>query len=397
MIVLNGPRQAGKSTLLELMHQRMGGSLTTLDSRDALRSARTDPTGFVVDRPAPVFIDEVQRGGDPLVLAIKAAVDSHPMDHGRFVLAGSSRFLSVPTITESLAGRVRIVDVWPFSQGEIDGTGDRFIDLLFGETPELRALRPAALERPELFERVARGGFPVATSLSNPRLRRDFFVDYVATLTQRDLVELRRPRSVVDVARLVQAVLARTGQELVPATLARDLGLTHDTIRDYLGLLETIYLHHLLPAWSTNLSSRAVRRPKVHAVDSGLAAALLGVGAEALRRPDHPLAGPLLESFVAGELRRQLTWSETLARIYHYREQGGREIDIILESADGSVSAVEVKAARDVDEHDFRHLATLRDRLGERFVNGVVLHIGTHPYSFGDRLTALPVSALWTT
>ena len=395
-VVVNGPRQSGKSTLLGLLHQQIGGTSLTLDDRDLLRSSRTDPTGFVVERSHPLLIDEVQRGGDPLILAIKADIDRHPQDRGRYVLAGSSRFLTVPTITESLAGRVRILDLWPFSQGEIDGTNDDFIDVLFQPTDVLRSLAPPVLTRADVMERVTRGGFPTAVSIENRRLRRDFFVDYVNTLTQRDLVQLRQPRRVVDVPRLFQAMIARTAQELVPANLASDFGLSHDTVRDYLGLFETIYTHHLLPAWSTNFASRASHRPKIHAVDSGLAAAILGVDAQALARPEHPAAGSLFETFVVGELRRQLTWSDALGRIYHYREHDGREIDVIIETADGRVGAIEVKAARDVDEHDFRHLRTMRDQLGERFINGVLIHLGVRPTSFGDRLTALPVSALWT-
>ena len=178
-------------------------------------------------------------------------------------------------------------------------------------------------------------------------------------------------------------------------SLATQFGLSHDTIRDYLGLFETIYTHHLLPPWSTNLSKRAVRRPKLHAVDTGLASATLGVDAQALATPGHPLDGAMLESFVAGELRRQITWADTLARLYHYRESQGAEIDILVEAADGRVSGVEVKAAFDVDEHDARHLADMRDRLGERFVNGVVVHLGDRPASLGDRLTAVPLSAVW--
>ena len=396
VVVVNGPRQSGKSTLLAMLHSQIGGTSLTLDDREFLRSARTDPTGFVTDRIHPLLIDEVQRGGDPLVIAIKADVDRHAQERGRFVLAGSSRFLTVPTITESLAGRVRILDLWPFSQGEIDGTNDDLLDRLFQPTDALRALRPNVFSRADIMERVTRGGFPTAVGIENRRLRRDFFVDYLRTLAQRDLVELRQPRSVVDVPRLLQATLARTAQELVPTNLANTFGLSHDTVRDYLGLFETIYTHFLLPAWSTNLSSRASRRPKLHAVDTGLAAAVVGIDAQSLTQPENSSAGPLLESFVAGELQRQVAWSETLARLYHYREHEGREIDIVVEAADGRIAAIEVKAAHDVDKHDFRHMAAIRDKLGDRFVNGIVLHLGVHPTSFGDRLTALPISALWS-
>jgi predicted AAA+ superfamily ATPase len=179
------------------------------------------------------------------------------------------------------------------------------------------------------------------------------------------------------------------------SSMANDLRLSVDTVKEYLGLLETLYLFHTVAGWSGSSGRRAIKRPKIHAVDTGLAVALLNSSVDDLRRPESALAGPLLETFVVGELTRQLSWSVTPVRLFHWRDRDGREVDLIAESSDGRVAAIEVKTARDVDEQDFRHLATLRDRTGERFANGVVLHLGERPLAFGDRLTALPVSTLW--
>ena len=395
VVVINGPRQAGKSTILQLLHEHVGGDVVTLDDRDVLRAARTDPTGFVTERNHPLLVDEVQRGGDPLVVAIKANVDRHPREPGRFLLTGSSRFLTVPSISESLAGRVRILDLWPLSQGELDGRRERFVDCMFSPTGQLRSINAVALSRAEFFERAVLGGFPAVRQLASARLRTAWYGDYVRTMLQRDLVELRRPGRLVDLPRLVQLVLARTSQELVMSAMADSLRLTVDTVKDYLGLLETLYLFHAIPSWSGSFGNRAIKRPKIHAVDTGLAAATLNTSVDDLRRPESPYAGPLLETFVVGELARQLSWNEVPARLFHWRDRDGHEIDLIAESSDGRVAAVEVKAARDVDERDFRHLLTLRDRIGDRFVNGVVLHLGERPLAFGDRLTALPVGAMW--
>ncbi len=394
VVVINGPRQAGKSTLLQFLHSQVRGDLVTLDDRDVLRAARTDPTGFVTERNHPLLIDEIQRGGNALVVAVKADVDRHPREPGRFFLTGSSRFLTVPSISESLAGRVRILDLWPLSQGELEGKRERFVDRLFSPASELRSVEAARLSRPELFERVVLGGFPAAHSLQSARLRAAWFGDYVRTLLQRDLAELRRPGRFVDLPSLVQLVLARTGQELVMSAMASDLRLTVDTVKEYLGLLETLYLFQTIPGWSGSSGRRAIKRPKIHAVDTGLAAAALNTSVDDLRRPESALAGPLLETFVTGELVRQLSWNDTPVRLFHWRDRDGREIDLIAESSDGRVAAVEVKAARDVDEHDLRHLMTLRDRMGDRFVNGVIVHLGERPLSFGDRLTSIPVSTL---
>lgn len=392
--VVNGPRQSGKSTLLAQLNRTLAGTLVTLDDRTALRTARTDPSGFVEGYPYPLMIDEVQRGGDGLVLAVKALVDRTDRP-GQVVLAGSSRFLTVPTLTESLAGRARIIDLWPLSQGEMCAGSDALLDRLFLPTPDVRQLAGERLTRRAAMERVVLGGFPGVHKLAPP-LRRDWFADYRRTLIQRDLSEIRRLRQVAEVPRLVRLMATCTAQELNIARLATSLGLAAGTVHAHLSLLEVIYVHHLLPGWSPGFASRAKRRPKLHFVDSGLAADALGVSVEHLAQPTSSDAGPLLETFVVGELARQRTWSETRPDLFHFRDREQREVDVIAEARDGRVVAVEVKAARDVDERDTRWLRYLRDQLGDRFVNGVVLHLGDRPQPLGDRLTALPLATLWT-
>jgi uncharacterized protein len=258
------------------------------------------------------------------------------------------------------------------------------------------ALEPDKLRREEVLDRVVRGGFPEAHRIKEPRHRAGWFHDYVETLIRRDLTELSRIRSGVDLRRFVSLLAGRSAQEVNIASLARHAELGEDATRAYLALFETIYLVHQLPSWSTSATTRAKRRPKLHFVDSGVAADLLQASVESLRQPTSTIVGALLETFVASELARSSTWATSRIRLSHFRDRDKREIDIIAETADGHIAGVEVKAAIDVDESDFRHLIYLRDRLGDRFVNGVVLHFGERPLPFGDRLTALPVSALWT-
>lgn len=395
VIVVNGPRQAGKSTLLSVIAADAEATVLTLDDRPTLRLARTDPAGLVQDYTKPIFLDEIQRGGDPLVLAIKAWVDRHPGEQGQFVLAGSSRFLTVPTLSESLAGRARIVDLFPFSQGELDGTADGFIDAVFDDPGRLRDSGPPVLGRAATMERVVAGGFPPVHDMSSARLRSAWFSDYRRTLVQRDLNELRRVRQGVDVPRLIRLLAGLSAAELNVALLARSLELSGDTVRSYLALLETIYVHYALPAWSGGSVARAKRRPKVHFVDSGLAAATLGLGVDRLAVPTETRSGPLLETFVVGELVRQRTWATTPVELYHFRDRDQREVDVIIEATDGRLAAVEVKAAVDVDDGDTRWLRWFRDNHDDRFVHGVVLHLGDRPRPLGDRLTALPIAALW--
>ncbi len=395
-VVINGPRQSGKTALLGILQHQLGGTYLTLDQPTNLRLARTDPTGFVTGFDEPLFVDEVQRGGDPLILAVKLALDTSPR-RGRFVLAGSTRFLTEPRLSESLAGRVRFIDLWPLSQGEIDGQPDGFIDVALSRPHRLLRVSAPVLSRHGVFERVCRGGFPEAVLATSPADRRDFFADYVRTVTTKDVRELADLSHMASMRDIVRLLAARTGQEVNVSDLGRELALPTPTLRRYLPLLETIYLHHLVPAWSRNLTAKVVHRPKLHLIDSGLAAHLVGVDPVGLSRPTSVQAGPLLESFVAGEIARQLTWSASDASLYHWRDRNGRGVDLLLEAADGTVAGIEVKAAIDVDESDFRGLRTLRDRLGDHFSCGVVVHCGDRPRAFGPKLYALPVSALWAT
>lgn len=346
----------------------------------------------------PLFVDEYQRAGEPLLLAIKALVDSSRQP-GQVVLTGSTRFLSEPRLAESLAGRVRLVDLWPLTQGEIerlDG-GDRFVDLAFGSTADLRSAGAGfpAVQRVEMAERICRGGYPEAVLAGSEAARRRFFASYVQTLASRDIRELGQLAKRVELPRFLRLMAARTSQELNLSDLASDAGLGQDSTRRYLPLVETIYLAYRLPGWASTVSARQMRRPKLVLSDSGLAAYLLGMTGQRLAEPTQSALGPLLETFVANELVRQQAWADTAIEISHWRDRNGREADLVLEHFDGRVVAVEVKAKRGLDAADVRHLAYLRDTLGDRFANGIVLHLGESCLPWGDRLTSLPMSALW--
>jgi uncharacterized protein len=395
-VVVNGPRQSGKTELLRVLHEKWGGSSFTLDRKDDLRVARTDPLGFIERQERTTFIDEVQRGGDPLLFAIKSVLDSSNAT-GQFVLAGSTRFLSEPRISESLAGRIRFVDLWPFSVGEVVGGKDRLVDLLFEKTDTLRdAASPlTGSSRIDTMDLVARGGFPEAVRLTREDDRFEFFEDYARTLAQRDISELINVRTGFEMFDLMRHLAARTSSVLNASTVANELLMSADSARRYIPLLETIYFHHLLPAWSRNLSTRQRHRPKIHLTDTGVAGALLGMNANRLANPMEPSSGAMLETFVVNELVKQSTWSKERVRCFHWRDRDNREVDLILETPDGRIAAIEVKASADVAEGDIRWLSYLRDMAGESFVNGVVIHCGNRTRPLGDRITSLPMSAIW--
>ena len=396
VVAVNGARQAGKTALLRMVHRHSGGTLSTFDDASTVEAARRDPFGFVTGFPYPHLIDEIQRGGGPVLLAIKRQVDLDPAP-GQYVLTGSTRFLTEPRLSESLAGRVRMIDLWPLSQGEIHRGLESFIQDCFHQPGQIlaRYRHARALSRRETYDALVIGGFPESVLATSESARRGFFQSYFRTVTQRDVGQLAKLRLSSDLPRLARLLLGRSGTELNAASMAGELRLNEETVRRHLALLEAVYLIHLLPAWSRNLSSRQRRRPKVHAVDTGLASALLNQTAERLARPGAPLAGELLETFVVNEVLKQLSWSGEAIEAYHWREDQGREVDLVLERGDGAVVAIEVKAGVDVRAEDLRGLSLLRDRLGHDLLLGVLFHCGDRVVPLGDRLIGVPISALW--
>ncbi|MGH3320494.1 MAG: ATP-binding protein [Streptosporangiaceae bacterium] len=392
VVVVNGPRQAGKTTLLRSCHRDLGGEFRTLDDPDTVATAREDPMSFVQAAERPLVIDEVQRGGDPLVRAVKIAVDEDT-SRGQFVLSGSTNFLTVPTLSESLAGRAGFVELWPFCVAERAGDDGGFCDQLFDDPRSL--LRRSPWTRDEYIDLVCLGGYPEVLEIDSEVGRRGWFDGYLATVVARDVAgfaQVHRTQAVPDILALAAA---RSGSPFVAADVARALEMSAVTVRNYVAYLETVYLLTTVPAWSTNLASKVTKAAKLYLTDSGLACHLLGADRDALRRPGHPALGPLVETFVLAELRKLLGWTDTALTVRHFRDRDGREVDVVLEARDGRVAAVEAKASASAGADAARHLHWLRDRLGDRFVAGVVFHLGQTAGSLGDRVLTLPLSALW--
>lgn len=388
--MVNGPRQSGKTTLVRSIAEDLGATYRTLDDGPTLEAARADPATFV-ESPDPLIIDEVQRAGDPLLLAIKASVDGDSRP-GRFLLTGSARFLTVPTLSESLAGRLRIIDLWPLSQGEMRGHREGFLERML-DAPESLLRSGAGSIREDILKAVCGGGFPPVLSMDEGARRR-WYRDYIRAAVERDVKDMADIRKIAVLPKLVRLLAARTAQELNTNALARDLGVKWKTVADYLALIETAYLAFEVPAWSRNLTAKVVRHPKVYILDSGLGAGLLHCSAQALMR-GHAATGQLVETFVVGELARQISWSDADLELGHFRDRDGAEVDAILEATDGRVIGIEVKASASVVPADFRGLTLLRERLGNNFAVGAILYAGRDALSFGDRLLALPISAMW--
>jgi hypothetical protein len=391
VVLLHGPRQAGKSTLAKHLASTTHPSrYLTLDDASVLSAARADPAGFLAALEGQVVLDEVQRAPE-LFLAIKAEVDRSPQP-GRFLLTGSADVLLLPRLADSLAGRLEILTLWPFSQGEIKGAKESFVDAVFAKS--WPAFSSSGNHRSSLVARLLLGGYPPVLSRPAYERRRAWFGSYITTILQRDVRDLAHIEGLTALPRLLSLLAARSCSLLNLAELSRSIAIPLSTLKRYLTLLETTFLVQLLPPWSANIGKRFVKSPKVLLNDTGLIAYLLGLNEERLEL-DSMLMGPLLENFVAMELRKQAAWSQSQPRVFHFRLQTGQEVDLVLEDAAGNVAGIEVKASATITARDFKGLRALAELAGKRFRRGIVLYTGSSPVPFASDLHALPIGALW--
>ncbi len=391
VVLVYGPRQCGKTTLARMVGDPAGYTYITFDDAVQLAAARFDPVGFVADLPGKVVLDEVQRAPD-LILALKAAVD-RLRTPGHFILTGSTNVLLLPTLADSLAGRMEIMRLHPLAQCEINGSRPRFLDALFE-----RAFTNHHYGRlgSELAERIVAGGYPGAIARASERRRTAWYRDYVETLVQRDVRDLARISSLDVLPRLLQLAASQTARLVNITEMSTPFQISRPTIRDYITLLERVFLLEHLPSWRTNQLSRLIKSPKLHIGDTGVGAALLGLDSAGLWK-NRTLFGHILESFVFQELRRQASWHESAFMFYHFRDKDGAEVDIVLERGVHQIAGIEVKASATVTEADFRGLRKLQVAAAERFVAGVILYDGENSLGFGPNLFAVPIRALWET
>lgn len=405
-VALLGARQVGKSTLAaDIAANEHPARLVSLDDEPTANAAREDPAGFIATIAGPAVIDEVQLAPS-LLLAIKRRLDSD-QTRGQFLLIGSANLLTLPTVADALPGRVQYVNLSPLSQGELHGIRETFIDALFdARFPTVSA---APIGRAAAAGMLVTGGYPELQGLGprafganprfghqgwSPRGRSDFFSSYVSSLLGRDLQDVANVRNVENIERLLYVIAARSGGLASFHGMARDLGVDTNTARAHTKILEDLFLVAKLRSWHANLSSRQIKSPKLYILDSGLLAFLIGANERRIAE-DGPVAGAMLESFVAMELLRQADWAAEPVRLFHYRDKQQREVDVVLERHSGEVAGIEIKAAATPTRADFAGLRHLRDKLGARFAAGVLVYLGADTLSFGDRLAAVPLAGLW--
>ena len=387
VIMIAGPRQSGKTTLAEEIANK-GRPFLTLDDATQLDAAKRDPVGFLRDVDRAV-IDEVQRAPE-LLLAIKTEVDKDKRP-GRFLLTGSANPMTVPTVAESLAGRMEVFQLLPLSQAEIRRGQGRFLDDAFsGKTPN--AGEPILGKN--LVELVLTGGYPEALERAGWPRRQDWHFSYLDATIQRDVRDIASVEQIASMPKLLRALAECTGQLVNYSGIGSALGMNHVTTRKYMQIFESLYLIASLQPWFTNKLKRMTKSPKLHFLDSGLLSTLKGISPEQIEN-DRTKFGAVLETFVFGEIRKLASWSNQRYLFSHFRNKDGNEVDLVIENFRGEVLGIEVKAAATVRNADFSGLRKLASACGESFVQGIVLYDHDQAVTFGENLCAAPIASLW--
>lgn len=365
-----------------------GRPYLTLDDQTVLDAARADPIGFVrgLDRGA---IDEVQRAPE-LLLAIKKTVDEDYRP-GRFLLTGSANILTLPRVADSLAGRMETVRLLPLAYAEIIGRRPSFLDDLFGG----RLHGPSdVIIGDDLISLVLAGGYPEAIDRASERRRQDWIRSYLTSVLTRDLRDIVEIEKLAELPKFVRLLAEHAGQLVNYSSFGSGIGVSYKTSQPYVNVLEQVFLVTTLQPWYTNAIKRLVKTPKLHFFDSGVLAASRGISFKSVKA-DRRAFGPLLETFVFAELSKLITWSDLRLTLYHFRDQDGHEVDIVLEADDGAIAGIEIKASATVASGDFSGLRKLAEAAPQRFGFGAVLYDGDTIVPFGDRLAAIPISCLW--
>lgn len=387
VVLLAGPRQAGKTTLVRQIAGE-GLRYLTLDDELTRMSARDDPVGLIrsIDR---AVIDEIQRAPQ-LLLAIKKSVDEDRRP-GRFLLTGSANLMALPAVADSLAGRMETLKLLPLSQSEIEGTASNWVDQVFaGRIPPANTTG----QGDSLTERVLRGGYPEAMARSTTRRRLAWSRQYIDAMLQRDVREIANIDKLDQLPRFLRALAHTAGQMCNYTQLAGQVGLDGKTANRYVGIFEQLYLLRRVEVWARNRLSRVVKTPKLQFIDSGLLASLLDLTSD--QSPaERARYGLVLETFVYGELLKHITVAEGDYQLMYYRDADKYEVDLVIEDAAGQLVGVEVKAAATVKESDLRGLKKLASLAGDRFKMGVLLYDGHETLPLGQGLWAAPLASLW--
>tara|TARA_B100001179_G_scaffold185936_1_gene141783 strand:+ start:59 stop:1300 length:1242 start_codon:yes stop_codon:yes gene_type:complete len=392
VVFLNGPRQAGKSTLVQSIAQKdYPAEYVTFDSTTQMAAAASSPESYLRERKGALIIDEVQLVPE-IFRALKVVVDElrleHPKLKGRFLLTGSANIMALPKLSDPLVGRMSVLTLYPLAASEALGGNGNFIERLFNKDFE------ADSAKHKLAEIIRLATYPEISG-SEKLERTTWFDGYLTTILQRDVRALAEIEKLSTLPNLLRILANRAGGLVNDADIARDAGLNPVTSRNYKTLLKMLFLTFELAPWSRNIGKRLVKSPKGYMSDTLLLCHLMQYELSDLEKNRPELFGHILENFVATELLKLMTFQNDKMDVYHFRTSDNKEVDFVLEKSNGQLAAIEVKQRDSVSKADFKGLEELQRLAGQDFICGIVLYRGRDVVPFGQNLWAVPVSNLW--
>jgi predicted AAA+ superfamily ATPase len=391
VVLLVGPRQSGKTTLAKYLGQGSHLAYTSFDDINNLARVQLDPVVYLQQLEKPAILDEVQRAPE-IFLPIKMDVDNNRIA-GRYLLTGSANPLVVPRLGDSLAGRMALCNLWPLSQGELLGVQETFLAAVFSDEPwTIKQLPP--LSQKELIAKLFTGGFPPLVHATTDEDRKTWCNNYLSLTLQKDINDLAKIEGFAHLPALLYGLAARVGATLNIEELARLTKTASTTLRRYLQLLESLFLIHKILPWSPRIDSRLTRSPKVYFVDTALLLHVFNLTSEQLQA-NLQVFGHVLENFVVMELVKQASWHKLTPSLYHYRQEQGIEVDLIIETQE-KVIGIEIKLSSVVRSEDLKGFNFLKAHAKEKFFKGIVLYMGDKILPFGDKMWAVPLNALWS-
>ena len=369
VIVLNGARQVGKSTLgKQLLEEGVfSGQLVTLDDPTALVAAKEDPLGFLEGLNKHLIIDEVQRAPE-LLLSIKKLIDENRNER-RIILTGSANVMTLPKIADSLAGRIEIHNLWPLSQVEIKDQPSDFLNALISEDSKIVGNK---MPWPDLVEMIINGGYPEAIRRKTMPRKFKWFESYINSVLQKDIKELANIEGLTQIPNILQLVATRVGSTINLSDISRLSGVRNTTLQRYMALLEYVFLILKVPAWTPNAEGQFVKSPKVFLNDTGLLCYLRGETTKSLLQ-NRSMAGAFFENFVVLEIIKQLSWSEHSLKPYHFSVHKGVEVDLVLEDRQKRLYGIEIKLSSTLKISDFKGLKNFSNIVGEKFQKGIII------------------------
>ena len=388
VVILSGSRQCGKTTTSKIMVDK-NSTYRTLDDSTLFQAAKNDPQGFVKLSKGTMIIDEIQRVPE-LITAIKKAVDENTR-YGQYLITGSVNIQTLPTVKESLAGRVKKIRLRPLTQGEIIKKEPQFLYRL--KTQDF--VNNNGYDKEKISEIIFRGGFPEPLNYKDKSERAAWYKDYLNTVIEFDLHDISNIKRQDSLKELVAIIASFSSKFIDKSKITASLSIANQTLDSYLGVLENTYLVDKLIPWLKTDYERVNKQSKYFITDTGLMASLLNWKEDDLIL-DADKSGKIFETFVYNQLISQVELDNNEYELYHYRDREKREIDFIIQDSNGNIYGIEVKAGSSVTKDQFKHLKWFGQNLAKgKSFTGIVLYTGEHVIPFGENMLAVPMNNLW--